>query len=89
MPERRKGRRPRRQFDEEFRSQAVRLVLDDGKTIGAVARDLDLTPSALRLWVRRAQPLARTAAPVSPPPSARSSPGSAKRIASCGWSATS
>jgi transposase-like protein len=35
--------------DEEFRSQAVRLVLDDGKTIGAVARDLDLTPSALRL----------------------------------------
>ena len=55
MPESRKGRRPRRQFDEEFRSQAVRLVLDDGKTIGAVARDLDLTPSALRLWVRRAQ----------------------------------
>ena len=54
MPESRKGRRPR-QFDEEFRSQAVRLVLDDGKTIGAVARDLDLTPSALRLWVRRAQ----------------------------------
>jgi len=31
------------------------LVLDDGKTIGVVARDLDLTPSALRLWVRRAQ----------------------------------
>lgn len=31
------------------------MVLDDGKTIGAVARDLDLTPSALRLWVRRAQ----------------------------------
>ena len=33
----------------------MRLVLDDGKTIGAVARDLDLTPSALRLWVRRAE----------------------------------
>jgi transposase-like protein len=33
-----KGRRPRRQFDEEFRAQAVRLVLDDGKTVGAVAR---------------------------------------------------
>jgi len=41
MPESRKGRRPRRQFDEEFRSQAVRLVLDDGKTTGAVPRDLD------------------------------------------------
>ena len=55
MPESRKSRRPRRQFDEEFRSQAVRSVLDDGKTIGAVARDLDLRPSALRLWMRRAQ----------------------------------
>jgi transposase len=48
-------RRPRRQFDEEFRSQAVRLVLNDGKTIAAVARDLDLTPSALRSWVLQAR----------------------------------
>ena len=31
-----KRRRPRRQCDEEFRSQAVRLVLDDGKTIAIV-----------------------------------------------------
>ena len=50
-----RSRRPRRQFDEEFRSQAVRLVLDEGKSVGAVARDLDLTPSALRLWVHRAR----------------------------------
>jgi transposase len=48
-----KRRRPRRQFDDEFRAQAVRLVLDDGKTICAVARDLDLTESALRQWVDR------------------------------------
>jgi transposase len=48
-------RRPRRQFDEEFKAQAVRLVMDDGKTIGAVARDLDLTESALRHWVERAR----------------------------------
>ena len=34
---------------------AVRLVLDEGKTIGAVARDLDLTPSSLANWVRQAQ----------------------------------
>ena len=34
---------------------AVRLVLDDGKTVGAAARDLDLTETALREWVRRAQ----------------------------------
>lgn len=48
-------RRPRRQFTEEFRAQAVRLVLDEGKSIGAVARELDLTASALRLWVQRAR----------------------------------
>ena len=55
MPDTRKGRRPRRQFDEEFRTQAVRLVLDEGKTVGAVARDLDLTPSSLGKWVEQAR----------------------------------
>jgi len=35
------GRRARRQFSDEFRAGAVRLVLDEGKTIGAVARELD------------------------------------------------
>jgi transposase len=49
------GRRARRVFSEEFRAGAVRLVLDEGKTAGAVARDLDLTESALRTWVVRAQ----------------------------------
>ena len=50
-----KQRRPRRRFDEEFKEQAVRLVLDEGKTVGAVARDLDLTETALREWVKRTQ----------------------------------
>ena len=50
-----KPRRVRRQFDEEFKAQAVRLVLDDGKPIAAVARDLDLTESALRNWVERSR----------------------------------
>jgi transposase len=49
------GRRPRRQFSDEFKDGAVRLVLDEGKTVGAVARELDLTPSALGFWVRQAQ----------------------------------
>ena len=34
---------------------AVRLVLDEGKRVGAVARELDLTPSSLAHWVRHAQ----------------------------------
>jgi transposase len=49
------GRRARRQFTDEFRAGAVRLVLEEGKTVGAVARDLDLTPSSLANWVRHAQ----------------------------------
>jgi transposase len=48
-------RRPRRRFDEEFKAQAVRLVLDEGKSVGSVARDLDLTETALREWVKRAR----------------------------------
>jgi transposase len=50
-----KNRRPRRRFDDDFKQQTVPLVLDEGKTVGAVARDLDLTETALRDWVKRAQ----------------------------------
>jgi transposase len=50
-----KRRRPRRQFTDEFKASAVRLVLDEGKSVGAAARDLDLTETALREWVKRAQ----------------------------------
>ena len=48
-------RRPRRRFDDEFKAQAARLVLDEGKSVGSVARDLDLTETALRVWVNRAR----------------------------------
>jgi transposase len=48
-------RRARRNFTDEFKNGAVRLVLDQGKTIAQVARDLDLTGSALTQWVARAQ----------------------------------
>ena len=48
-------RRPRRRFDDDFNAQAVRLVLDEGHSVGSVARDLDLTETALREWVKRAR----------------------------------
>jgi|SRR5580693_4136246 transposase len=48
-------KRPRRTFSEEFKAGAVRLVLEEGKSVGAVARELDLTDSALRLWVQHAR----------------------------------
>ena len=48
MDESKRQKRPRRSFTDDFKSGAVRLVLDEGKTIPQVARDLDLTGSALR-----------------------------------------
>ena len=48
-------KRSRRSFTEEFKAGAVRLVLDEGKTIPQVARDLDLTESSVRNWVERAR----------------------------------
>ena len=50
-----RAKRARRQFTDEFKAGAVRLVLDEGKTVAQVARDLDLTPSALGGWVKQAR----------------------------------
>ena len=48
-------RRARRQFTDEFKAGAVGLVLDEGKSVAQVARELDLTASALRHWVEHAR----------------------------------
>ena len=50
-----RSRRPRRRFTDDFKQQAVRLVLDEGKSVTGVARELDLVPSALAQWVKHAQ----------------------------------
>jgi transposase len=47
-------RRKRRSFTPEFRAEAVRLVGEGSKSLPQVAKDLDLTESALRNWVREA-----------------------------------
>jgi transposase len=48
-------KRTRRSFTDEFKAGAIRLVLDEGKTVAAAARDLDLTESSLRNWVEQAR----------------------------------
>lgn len=48
-------RRKRRKFTTEFRAEAVRLVREGTKSLAQVAKDLDLTESALRMWVHRAE----------------------------------
>ena len=51
----RKERRKRRRFTDEYKAATVKLVLSGRKTAGQVARDLDLTETAVRHWVRQAQ----------------------------------
>ena len=51
------SKRKRRSFTDEFKAQAVELVLKSGKTVTEVARDLDLTASALGDWVKKAKAL--------------------------------
>ena len=48
-------RRRRRQFDASFKAEAVRLCRQGDRTIPEVARDLDLTETALREWVKKAE----------------------------------
>ena len=48
-------KRARRKFTKEYKAEVVRLVLDGGKTVGEVSRDLDLTESAVRNWVKQAR----------------------------------
>lgn len=55
MQENKRQQRSRRSFTDEFKAGAVRLVLDEGKTVAQVARDLDLTETAFRKWVDQAR----------------------------------
>jgi transposase len=49
-----RAKRARRRFSDEFKAQTVRLVLDEGKSVTAVARELDLVPSVVGMWVKHA-----------------------------------
>ena len=50
-----KENRKRRRFTDEYKSEVVRQCQLPGKTIASVARELDLTRSAVLRWVRQAQ----------------------------------
>ena len=49
------SKRARRKFTDQFKAEAVALVRSSGKGAGQIARDLDLTDSALREWVKQAE----------------------------------
>ena len=52
------GKKPKqktRRFTPDFRASAVRLVLDEGRTIEQVVDDLGLTRSSFYTWLRQAR----------------------------------
>ncbi len=49
------GRGARRRFSDEYKAEAVRLVGESGKRVGAIARELGLGETALRRWVQQAE----------------------------------
>jgi transposase len=47
-------KRQRRKFTSQFKAETVRLIRAGNKPISQVARDLDLSESAVRAWVKQA-----------------------------------
>jgi transposase len=48
--------RPRRFFPPKYKAEVVELIRSTGKTVGQVAKELDLAKTAVREWVKRADP---------------------------------
>ena len=46
-------KRKRRAFTPEFKAEAVRLAKTGDRSIGQVAKDLDLAETVLRAWIKR------------------------------------
>jgi transposase len=48
-------KRKRRAFSAEYKAEVVELICKSGKHVGAVARELDLTETAVRRWFAQAE----------------------------------
>jgi len=62
--------RTRRDFKPEFKLQVARMVLDQGLSVSQVCKDMDLTESSVRQWVKQlraeVQGLPGTGKPLTP-----------------------
>src|ERR1041384_5520491 len=47
--------RPRRSFTREFKAEIVELCQRGDRSVGQVAKDFDLTETAVRAWVKQAE----------------------------------
>lgn len=49
----RKTRRERRAFTPEYKAEVLALVRQGEKSVSQICRDLDLTDSSVRLWIKQ------------------------------------
>lgn len=45
----------RRRFTKEFKAEVVSLIMNEGRGVGEVCRELDLHESPVRRWVQQAE----------------------------------
>jgi transposase len=50
-----KGQRSRRYFSREFKAETVELIRSSGRSVPDICRDLGLTETTVRNWVRQAR----------------------------------
>jgi transposase len=48
-------RRARRSFGAEYKAEVVELIRTSGRSISAVGKEMDLTETCVREWVRQAE----------------------------------
>lgn len=56
MAKRKTPSRKRRTFTTEFKAEVVELIRDGGQSVAQVARNLDLSETAVRGWLAKSQP---------------------------------
>jgi len=49
------SKRTRRSFTKEYKAEVVDLIRNSGKSVGTICRELDLTETAVRRWVKQAE----------------------------------
>jgi transposase len=43
----------RRQYDEEFKRQTTRYILEEGKSVTQTARELEISKNTINNWIRK------------------------------------